>query len=96
MFHGRISLNLVLLLLLVNFVSGFRLELMYISLIEKIWSSLSHLHGFQLLVLLRNGSGMWRRLRFFLAIAHTITNSSGEFGLGETLSDSKVSIFLKT
>ena len=26
MFHGRISLELVLLLLLVNFVSGFRLE----------------------------------------------------------------------
>ena len=32
--HGTISLNLVLLLLLVNFISGFRLELMYISLIE--------------------------------------------------------------
>ena len=32
MFHGRISLSLVLLLLLVNFLSGFRLELMYISL----------------------------------------------------------------
>ena len=31
MFHGRISLNSVLLLLLVNFVSGLRLELMYIS-----------------------------------------------------------------
>ena len=31
MFDGRISLNLVLLLLLVNFVSGFRLELMYLS-----------------------------------------------------------------
>ena len=30
MFHGRISLNSVLLLLLVNFVSGFRLELMHI------------------------------------------------------------------
>ena len=52
MFHGRISLNLMLLLLLVNFVSGFRLELMYISLIESIRSSLTHLHGFQLLVLL--------------------------------------------
>ena len=36
MFHGRISLNSVLLLLLVNFVSGFRLELMYISLIISI------------------------------------------------------------
>ena len=46
------SLNLVLLLLLVKFVSGFRLELMYISLIESIRSSLTHLHGFQLLVLL--------------------------------------------
>ena len=32
MFDGRISLNSVLLLLLVNFVIGFRLELMYISL----------------------------------------------------------------
>ena len=29
MFHGKISLSLVLLLLLVNFVSGFRLELIY-------------------------------------------------------------------
>ena len=52
MFHGRISLNSVLLLLLVNFVSGFRLELIYISLMENIRSSLIHLHGFQLLVLL--------------------------------------------
>ena len=33
-------------------MSGFRLELMYISLIENIRSSLTHLHGFQLLVLL--------------------------------------------
>ena len=32
--------------------SGFRLELMYISLIVSIRSSLTHLHGFQLLVLL--------------------------------------------
>ena len=52
MFHGTISLNLVLLLLLVNFVSGFRFELMYISLIINIRSSLTYLHGFQLLVLL--------------------------------------------
>ena len=44
--------KLVLLLLLVNFVTGFRLELMYISLIKSIRSSLSHLHAFQLLVLL--------------------------------------------
>ena len=35
MFKWRIFLNLVLLLLLVSFVSGFRLELMYISLIEN-------------------------------------------------------------
>ena len=51
-FHGRISLNSVLVLLLVNFVSGFRSELLYISLIIKIRSSLTHLHSFQLLVLL--------------------------------------------
>ena len=52
MFYGRISLNSVLLLLLANFVSGLRLELMYISLIRSIRSSLTHLHSFQLLVLL--------------------------------------------
>ena len=51
-FHERISLYSVLKLLLVNFVSGFRLELMYISLIESIRSSLTHLHGFQQPVLL--------------------------------------------
>ena len=45
-------LNLALLLMLVNFVTGFRFELMYISLIENIRSSLIHLHGFQLPVLL--------------------------------------------
>ena len=49
MFHGRISLNSVLLLLLRNFVSGCRLELMYISLIVSIRSDLTDLHGFQLL-----------------------------------------------
>ena len=37
---------------LVNFVSGFRLELMYIYHIENIRSSLIHLHGIQLPVLL--------------------------------------------
>ena len=52
-FHGRIYLNSVLLLLLVNFMSGFRLELMDKSLIVSIRSSLTHLHGFQLLVLLQ-------------------------------------------
>ena len=35
-FHGRISLKSVLLLLLENFLSGFRLELMYLSLILSI------------------------------------------------------------
>ena len=39
MFHGRVFLNSVLLLLLVSFVSGFRLELIYISLTENIRSS---------------------------------------------------------
>ena len=42
----------VLLLLLVNFVSGFRLELMHTLLIISIRSNLAYLHGFQLLVLL--------------------------------------------
>ena len=46
---GR-SLKLMLLLLLVNFVSGFRLDLMYIYLIESIRPSLTHLHDFQLLL----------------------------------------------
>ena len=40
------ALNLVLQLLLVNFVSGFRLELMYIYHIKNIRSSLIHLHRF--------------------------------------------------
>ena len=34
---------------IVNFVGGFRLELMYISLILSIRSSLTHLHGFSCL-----------------------------------------------
>ena len=52
MFHGRISLNSVLLLVLVNFVSRFRLALMYIHLIVNTRSNLTHLLGFQQLVLL--------------------------------------------
>ena len=52
MFHGKISLNSVLPLLLVKFVNGFRLELMDISLIESIRSNLTHLHGFRVFVLL--------------------------------------------
>ena len=47
MFDGRISLNSMLLLFFANFVNRFRLELMHISLIESIRSSLTHLHGFQ-------------------------------------------------
>ena len=35
-----------------KFLRGSRLELIYISLIENVRSSLIHLHGFQLLVLL--------------------------------------------
>ena len=44
--------KVVLLLLIVNFVSGFRFELMHMSPIENIRLSLTHLCGFQLLVLL--------------------------------------------
>ena len=43
MFFGKISLNLLLLLLLVYFCNGFKLDLMYISLIVSIRSSLTHL-----------------------------------------------------
>ena len=46
MFHGNISLKWVLLLLLQRFLSGFRLELIYISLIVSIRSNLTHLQGF--------------------------------------------------
>ena len=49
MFHWRISLELMFLLLLANFVRRFRLELMYMSLIVGIRSNLTHHHGFQLL-----------------------------------------------
>ena len=45
MFDGRILLNSEFLLLLVNFVSWFRLELMYISLIKNMRSNLTYLHG---------------------------------------------------
>ena len=48
----EMSSDLVFLLPLVNFVIGFRLELKYISLIVNIRSNNTHLHGFQLLVLL--------------------------------------------
>ena len=51
-FHGRIFLNSVLLLLQATFLSRFRLEFMYISLIENMSSNFTYLHGFQRLVLL--------------------------------------------
>ena len=49
MFYRRISLNLVLLLLQLNFVSGSRLALMYISLNVNIKSRLINFHGFSCL-----------------------------------------------
>ena len=52
MLYGKISLNLVLLLLLVNFVNGSRLKFMYITPIVHIRPSPFHLHVCQLLVLL--------------------------------------------
>ena len=52
MLCGRISLNSVLLLLLVNFASRNRLELMYIFLIVTIRSNFTHCTGFQQLMLL--------------------------------------------
>ena len=55
-FHDHLrdvtSKDMLLLLLLVNFVSVFMLDLMYISLIENIRSCHTHLHAFWLLVLL--------------------------------------------
>ena len=46
MFLESLSLNMLLLQLLLNFVSGSRLELMYISLIINIRLNLIHSHGF--------------------------------------------------
>ena len=43
--HADWDIPTLLLLLLVNFVSWFKLELMYISLIVSIRSNLTHLHG---------------------------------------------------
>ena len=58
--YERISLISVLLLLLVNFVSGFRQELMYIYLIIFIRSNFTHLHH----------SSSWFSAAFAAAIAH--------------------------
>ena len=56
MFHERMSVKVIPLLLLlvvvVNFVSGSRMKLIHISLIINIRSRISNLYGFQLLVLL--------------------------------------------
>ena len=54
MFYGSIFINsMLLLLLLVTFVKGFRLELMYITLIVNVRPILNYLtRGFELLVLL--------------------------------------------
>ena len=57
---GKISLNSVLLLLLVNFMSGFRLELIVLYLKYQVKPH-THLHGFQLLALLP----LLRRNHFF-------------------------------
>ena len=43
MFHGKIPLNLVLLLLQVKFVSGFKLELIYVSLTHHKYQVKHHL-----------------------------------------------------
>ena len=51
-FDGRLSLNLVLMQLLWNFVSEAWSELMYIFLIVNIKSTLAHIHSFYQLVLL--------------------------------------------
>ena len=52
MLHGRISFTWELLLLLLSFLNGLILELMYISLIGSIKSSHIQLYGFDFLVLL--------------------------------------------
>ena len=51
--YSRADWDSLCYLLLVNFVIGFKLELMYISLIVSIKSNPTHLHGFQWLVLLQ-------------------------------------------
>ena len=52
MLHWRISLSWMLLLMLISFVTRLLLELMYTSLTINIRSSLIHLHGFQVLLVL--------------------------------------------
>ena len=87
MFHGKISLRSVLLLLLVNSVSGLKLELMHITLTERIRSSLTLLHGFQLLVLL---AAISNRNHFF-----HLYQQNGLFNGPEVLSSDKAKFFAK-
>ena len=73
-FHGRrISLNLVLLLVVVNYVSWFRLVLMYISCIISIGLSHAHLPGFYLL------SAIVHRNRFFRCTNNKSSESKVNF-----------------
>ena len=73
-FHGRrISLNLVLLLVVVNYVSGFRLVLMYISCIISIGLSHAHLPSFYLL------SAIVHRNRFFRCTNNKSSESKVNF-----------------
>ena len=58
MLHGVLSLNSVLLLLALTFLTGPRLELMYISLMVSIRSNLTHVHDFHSIVLLPYLSGI--------------------------------------
>ena len=51
MFHWKINLIRMLLLLLWNFVSSFGQELMYLTLVESISSNLINLYGFDVLVI---------------------------------------------
>ena len=74
MFHGKIFLSLVLLNLLMNFVSGFRLVLMYISIIISIRSGLTHLHSFQLLELLPE----FIEITFFVCTNNKSSESKGK------------------
>ena len=57
---------ILVLLLLVNFVSGFRLKLTYISFIVSVSSSLAHLYCFQLLV----------QFQYFIEITFSICANS--------------------
>ena len=59
-----------------KFVSGFRLELMYTSLIVIVRSNLTHLHGFQLLML----PPYFREITFFIC-TNRKNGNQGHFDL---------------